>query len=252
MSYISQNVNDYTNRFANLRMHILYSLGYPLTRVELTEQHIDIAIIDALTRYYDRAAYDLDMRIVPVGADNVVPIPQDINPIKIENVIFNASVVDSFTRGMFVAGTEDALGKYVLPQYSWNNLLDQFDMVGYYLFLKRMEDFKDLVGIERHWEILNGKIYLFPVDAELEQIGIVYRRVESDTEVETNVWIKDWALAKAKHMLGTIRSKMSGFTTAGGNIAADGDALKTEAKEEMTALLEQLNGLQKPLPLLQF
>jgi len=249
MSYISQTISDYKDRFQDLRNYILYSLGYPVVRVELTDEFLSIAIIDAVTRYYSRAAHDVNFVVVDVDdSDRTAEIPSDIKSSMIEEVVFPIEVIDAYSRGIFAGTTEDILGKFVIPQEGWHNILDNFDMVGYYLFLQRMEDFRKLVGIDQHWDITNGKIYCYPADANIEKVGIVYKAQKSDLSLETTNWIKDWALAKTKHMLGTIRGKMSAFQTAGGNIAADGDALKAEAKEEMRELTEKLNGLQKPLP----
>lgn len=253
MSYISQKIGDYDTRYTDLKNHILMSLGWPVVRIELTDNHINLAIIDAITRYYDRAAHDLDMRVVEVNHnDNTVTVPEDIRISRIENVVFPLELVDTFARGMMVTGTEDALGKYIIPSPTWNKVLEGFDMIGYYMFLMKLEDFKKIVGMDRHWDMVNEKIHLYPADFDYTEVGIVYKSVKSDIDYENTVWIKDWALAKAKHMLGSIRAKMSGFQTAGGNISADGEALKTEAKEEMAALETKLDQLQKPLPFMQF
>ena len=249
--YVSQVISDYNDRFSNIKDFVLYSLGWPVIKVELTPEALNIAIMDAVTKYYDRAAMPLAMRLVTVEDGNVVTIPTDIKPSKIENVIFPEEIVDSFSRAMMVTGTEDALGKYVIPLQSWDSLLQNFDMVGYMMFLMRLEDFKKLVGIDRTWDIANGKLHLYPVAARMQQCGIVYKDNMSDEEMESEIWVRNWALAKAKHMLGTIRSRMSGFQVGGGNIGVDGDALKAEAKEEMGALEEELRGLQKPLPIMQ-
>ena len=251
MSYISQHIDDYNDRFADTREYILYSLGWPVVEVHLTNEHLSMAIMDAVSKYYDRAASDLTITVADVEPGNEVTIPSTIKGSKIENVIFPGEVIDNFARGMFVAGTEDAFGKYVIPQQSWTNILDNFDMVGYYMFLRRMEDFKKLVGIDRHWDIVNGKIQVYPATASITKIGIVSKAEFSDESLETSEWVKEWSLAKAKHVLGTIRSRMSGFTVAGGNIATDGEAMRTEANEEMNQLKEKLANLQKPLPFMQ-
>ena len=123
--------------------------------------------------------------------------------------------------------------------------------MSYYLFTQRLEDFKKLVGIDRSWEIMNGQIHLFPASATFEQVGILYRRIPEDAELEAEQWIKEYALAKAKHILGTVRGKMSGFQATGGNFSGDAAELKAEAKEEMTALRTELDLLQRPLGILQ-
>jgi hypothetical protein len=52
--YISQNVKFkiYQNRFENIKNYILYNLGYPVIRVELTEQHFLLSIIEAVGLFY--------------------------------------------------------------------------------------------------------------------------------------------------------------------------------------------------------
>jgi hypothetical protein len=252
MSYISQSLADYNNRFKDLKDYILYSLGWPVVRVELVPEHLNLAIMDAVTLYYDKAANDVDCVIVSAINDGIVDIPEGIKPQMIENVIFQQNLIDGFAKGMYISGTEDALGKYVLPFQSWQTILDNFDMVGYYSYLMRLEDFKKALGIDRTWDIMNGKIYLYPRDVQHDRVGIVYKSTFSDEILETEWWIKEYSLARAKFLLGMIRRKMSGFQTAGGNIANDGADLVNEAKEEMTVLKEKLDKLQKPLPILQF
>lgn len=249
MPFVSQTIDDYDERFSNLRNHILYSLGWPMVRVELTDESLSVAIIDAITRFYDRAAMDVACEYASVEAGNVVTIPSTIKGSMIENVIFPMETIDSYSKN--ILSLRDVVGYEVIPLSDWSSMLDRFDMVGYYLYLKRIEDFKKIVGITHHWDIVNGQIYLYPGDATIEEIGIVYKAEASDEGYEGTNWVKDWATAKAKHMLGTARSKMSGFTTAGGNISADGETMRSEGKEEMAALAESLNLLQKPMPFLQ-
>jgi len=249
MPYISQNTADYENRFATVREYVLFNLGYPVVRVELTEKHLTIAIIDAITKYYDRAAHDFASEKISVNDDGTVDIPADVKSSMIQDVVFPMSTIDSYSKNIFAL--EDVVGYEVIPMQDWSSILSDFDMAGYYMYLKHLEDFKKIAGIDRHWDITNGKIYLYPADAAYTEVGIIYKAVKDDSSYETSTWIKEWALARSKYMLGTIRRKMSGFQTAGGNIAADGEALVSEAQERMRELSEQLNQLQKPLPFLQ-
>jgi len=57
-------------------------------------------------------------------------------------------------------------------------------------------------------------------------------------------FIYRFCLAKAKMILGTIRSKYSTYPTAGGTITMDGDQLKSEAKEELAALDVEIDDSQ--------
>ena len=53
-------------------------------------------------------------------------------------------------------------------------------------------------------------------------------------------WIRKFALALAKELLGIIRSKYAAIPIPGGEVIMDGDALKAEGREDKTTLLEEL------------
>ena len=53
-------------------------------------------------------------------------------------------------------------------------------------------------------------------------------------------WIRKYTSALAKELLGIIRSKYSSMPIPDGEVSLDGDALKTEGREEKTQLLEEL------------
>jgi hypothetical protein len=253
MSHVNLRVDapEYKGKFQAIKDYILFSLGWPMVRVELEDRHLTLAIIDAITLWYKKAGYiEYNYRIaIPNG--NIVPIPADIRPVTIRDILFNPQLVDSFSRGLVMSGDEDELGKYVFPMQGFNNLLANFDMVGYYMFTQRLDDFRKIVGIDRWWDIMNGQIHLYPAAASFPEIAIVYRALPEEAEIESENWIREYALAKAKHMLATVRGKLTGFQVAGGNLSGDADTLRSEAKEEMAALRTELDSLQRPLPLLQ-
>lgn len=248
MSYINQDILDgsYKNSYNNIKNHILYSLGYPLVRIELTEEHLILAIVEAISHQYDNAADDKDLRIVPVEEDNTVTIPSDIYEERIEDIIFPTTALDSFSRGL---GLPIGEGEGSIFAYgTQRDILDNFDLASYLLYCQRLGDIRDALCIEKYWEKINDRIILYPRQAEYDRVGILYKGLRGEKQYEQDPWIKAYALARAKHILGTIRSKMSGYQAANANIAQDGEALKSEAKEEMTALMEELNKNQAPMP----
>jgi len=101
------------------------------------------------------------------------------------------------------------------------------------------------------WEVVNNQIHLFPINQAFDYVGILTKGQLTEDEAEEQIWIKKYALARAKMMLGTVRSKFSGVNSAGNNLAADGESLKSEAKEEIEKLETQLYGMQRPLPIMQ-
>ena len=54
-------------------------------------------------------------------------------------------------------------------------------------------------------------------------------------------WIKKYTLALSKELLGIIRSKYASMPLPNGEVSLDGEALKSEGREEKANLLEELN-----------
>lgn len=260
--YINQDINNYINRFNNLRSWILYNLGYPLIRVELTQEHLTMAILDAITVYHKYMAIDYNFITVP-ATENPMDIPNDplsnpigpINKEMIVDIIYPASFFDSLGAGLVAGGYVGEFEGSVLPIFGYAdgmlNVIKNFDLTKYYAYLQKLEDIKHIVGLEKVWEIVNNKIQIFPTHIQLEYIGILYKGRLTDAEIEEQDWIKKYALARAKIILGTIRSKLSGINAANMNLGADGEALKSEGKEEITALEEFIRQSGRPMPFLQ-
>jgi len=68
-----------------------------------------------------------------------------------------------------------------------------------------------------------------------------YKFIEySSINAHGRQWIRNYTLALSKELLGIIRSKYANMPIPGGEVALDGDALKTEGREEKMQLTEQL------------
>lgn len=68
---------------------------------------------------------------------------------------------------------------------------------------------------------------------------------------EVNSWMKDYALAHAKEILGRIRSKYDRYVSPGGGVSLDGQALLAESQQEKERLRESLRsnyGIDHLLP----
>jgi hypothetical protein len=68
-------------------------------------------------------------------------------------------------------------------------------------------------------------------------IGILCGKLLGPDEIENDDWLRDYSVAYAKMLLGTIRRKFSGFSAGGGASTNDGDTLITEGKTEMAELI---------------
>ena len=240
------------NELNDFKQYILRQLGWPLIRVEITHDQLTDCILDAVQLFHDFAALDYAIEEVSGFGGNTVTIPNHIQPKHIVEIIFERDYYDSLSAGMAATGFEETLGG-VLP-YSLSgrsSFLHDFDIAGYYLYLQHMEDFKKVLGIKRHFEIIGGEIKLFPANLKYRKIGILYKPMLDEKGSSQYTWIKQYAVAKAKIIVGTIRSKLGGFSSTGTNIAVDGDALKSEGREDINRLEEELKFLGPPMPFIQ-
>jgi len=62
-------------------------------------------------------------------------------------------------------------------------------------------------------------------------------------------WIRKYALALAKELLGIIRSKYASMPLPNGEVSLDGEGLKAEGREEKSLLLEELNNFLEAVSL---
>jgi len=121
------------------------------------------------------------------------------------------------------------------------------------------------------FELVNNKIRIFPLPKDSDAGGKIYfhyykRNDRNDVTISkttgkvsdpsnipykfityTNInsmgrnWIRKYTLALAKELLGIIRSKYASLPLPNGEVSMDGDALKSEGREEKANLSEELN-----------
>jgi len=146
----------------------------------------------------------------------------------------------------------------------------QFVMMPIYEDLLRIQqiEFNDQFRKSAHtFNIVNNKLQIFPIPESDKRINFEYQvvkdRREDSTIILPNVvsdysnigysfaqysnindvgkqWIRKYALALAKEMLGAIREKYNTVPIPGSEVSLDGAALRAEAQTEKDNLIEQL------------
>jgi hypothetical protein len=241
--------NPYWKEFVFLKGYIMQSLGSPIVRVELTERMLHQAIHDAIHQYmkYDERTNEFSIEIVNT-ANNIAEIPPGIDASLIRDVLFEE------TTNIF--GFFTPLDEGIVASFPLRSILDFsggfFDLSQYYMARQNLETANDILGRTRGWEIINGKINVFPSMKDSSRIAIVYGKVLDPQKFEEDEWVRSYSVASAKVMLGNIRRKLSGFTAAGGAATTDGGDLIGEGKTEMAELIESLKMGRPSLPFLQF
>lgn len=246
---VDQDVHNpkYGKAFQGLKNYILYNLGWPLIKIELTDEHLTVCCIEAVQKFYHYDAHDYGLEVVNVDDNNIVKIPSHISKRNIVDVIFEG---DSINQG--IGGLDSSTMKlgFVFPSDVQDSLLAEFDVAKYYLYLQELEDIKKVLQIHRHWDIVNDEIVLHPQEADFTQVGILYGKVPELKDCEQEPWIKKYSLGLAKIILGNVRRKLTSLQ-AGGSLQLDGAEQVSEGQAMVDKLDEELMTRMRPLPLMQ-
>jgi len=227
-----------------LKSYILRKMGSDLIVVEITDAQLDDCINDAteiFSKYanisQDFLLLNLDLYVQGQG----IQLPNNVLGLfSIEQSgigqMGNANQIFSIKHMMFGA---DAL----IPRgnSAW---------VGYEVAMQYVDFIKYMTGkgYDFEYNYYTKMLKLFPdpkteVDHGYIIIGVNTIREEDNMMGED--WVKKYALAQAKILVGTVRSKYGNVQLLGGGNVV-GEDLKTEGKEEAKELMEILQKSESP------
>ena len=239
----------WNNNWNELRDYILYSLGYPIIRIELTQTHLNLAIRNAVSAYLAWEALDIYSAKMQYDADGYVI---DDPNIIIETALIHDVVFEGGQFFGFFGSTLPMEGMYLGINQPF--LLADFDLVYYWQQRSKLEDMNQLLNLQKTWEILDGKIKVYPLNRSASggNIAVLYCPVPSPSILEQDNCIQEMSVAEAKIMLGTIRGKFSSYTVGGSGTQTDGETIKNDGKEDKRILLEEIKSRRRPLSMSQF
>lgn len=220
---------------------IILRLGGQMIDIELDPEHLNLAIDKALEKYRqrsenaveesfislnlitDQTTYKLPDQVIEVrdiyrrGTGTIATNGNDIEP-------FGAQFLNTYLLASGRSGglaTFDALAQHreTLGRLFGAEYLFTWNHVTHTLFLHRRVKAPDVVFLHA---------YNYRPEAELF----------ADTYAKP--WLKDFALAHAKMMLGEARSKFNTIAGPQGGTTLNGDALKAEAQAELDRLDQDL------------
>lgn len=238
-----------------LKQYILRKLGAPLITVELTNDQLTDAINDATELFSKYVNLNQEFQILSLSGyvtDNSDPT---INGIKLPDKTIGIFSIDPYepnTTNVF--GFTGMGGGLIYSMYT----TQMYGMIGSNGFYNdsgfsfgtqaNISNFKALArvmtgkGYDFNFDPRTKYLTLYPQPDKCERLdhsiilGIHY--VSPEENMYGEHFIKNYALAKAKEMLGLIRKKYSGVTLPGGGTvdASIGD----EGREEVKRLEEEL------------
>lgn len=241
-----ENQIGYTNR-QDLIRELRLRLADNIVDVELDREHYDVAIDLALNKYrqLSSGAYEesvMFIRTLPGVTEYTLP----------------AEVIDVqrlYRRGV---GTNSGSGSNFDPfDVAFNNMyLLNAGQIGGIATFDFFSQYKETIGrvfgsqYNFIWNRNSKKLQILRNVNIDEDVGVgVYNFVPEMVllrDIYASPWLASYALAQCKKMLGEARSKyQSGLPGAGGGIILNGEQLKSEAENEVAALLESIHNMEE-------
>lgn len=222
------------------RDYIVNKLGYPLLTIELTETQLNLCIDEALEIFSKYAYQDEEFYAVNLsGYSNGISLSG-------RNIAGITNIYDSYTT---------TLGNMSQP-FSNINIISQMgafpDMtqimgdggwISYELLMQKMDLTKMMSGggLDFIYNPRDQILKLIPDPSVTNMTGYVILHCKTINNDDMNMgeyWVKNYALAEAKILLGTIRSKFEGVQLLGGGTI--NTSIKDDGKEERDKLLEEI------------
>jgi len=220
-------------------------LGGGMVDVELDPVHYETALDKALSRYRQRNENSTEESyfFMPTIVDqNTYTLPKEILEVR---RIFRRSI-GSRTGG----GDGGSIFEPFNLAYTNTYLLASSNLGGLATY-DFFSQFQELVGrmfgsfIEFNWNRTRHILTILQRPRAEETLLLECYNYRPDDQLLSdymgNVWIKDYALAMCKMMLGEARSKFATIAGPQGGGQLNGDALKAEAQAEMEKLEQEIS-----------
>ena len=220
--------------------YIYAMLGGGMVDVELDPIHYETAIENALSKFRQRSDNSVEESylFMPTIVDqNEYILPNEVIEVR---QIFRRSI-GSRTGG----GDGGTVFEPFNMAYTNTYLLSSSNMGGLATY-NAFASYQELVGrmfgsfIEFNWNTTTKKLTVLQRPRAEEELLLYVYNYRPDSQLFDDYlakqWIKDYALAKCKYMLGEARSKFATIAGPQGGSALNGDALKAEAQAEMEKL----------------
>jgi len=239
--------------FSSLYNYVRSMLGAPITPVELTDEQLGNILMEALAEYNRWRNFEQNIVYmdIPVSSPNEgYDIPPEVGPV--------SNIIDIIVRprlpfGYLAADADMANALYL--QY----FFQRYGRPGhagflsdYYIAISMLRDTSLVTGTEFRWEIVNRKIFVYPVPVQsLLKIGIIYKTPLNMDVINNDMLIRRYCVAKAKILLGTMRSTFGGVIPAGSeNITLAYSELIQQGQKELDDVKMEMKAQAEPVPLL--
>lgn len=228
-----------------LMKQIELGLGAQMVEVELDVDHLNLAItmgIQKLRQSSDGANLEKDIFLHITRDITEYTLPEEVQEVR---RLYRRGVGAYTNGGINFDPVDAAFYNIYLLQPNRSGGLATWDM--YNQFLETTERvFASQINFT--WDVNQHKLTIIRRPTADEEVSVrVYVRKSDDDIINdpyTGPWLRSYATAMAKYMLGEARDKFpSGFPGPNGNVMFNGATIKTEAQAEIEKLETQLKNL---------
>lgn len=239
--------NPRNNLIENVKRHLGGGAdGAGMIELELDPEHYDAAVNFAIDNIYELSSGGVEEQFVPLTIEpsvNQYQLPQQVLQVKkvhrrsLTHATGTGSEFDPFDAAFKNAYLLDS-GR-VGGASTWD-FFSQFQETIQRVFVGEM----DFI-----WHVGSKKLELVRSPRGRENVILTAYVMKSEDDLLTNPhtkpWIREWAVAECKEMLGQARNLYaSGFAGPTGNITLNGDQLLNEAQSEKERLRSELSNLR--------
>lgn len=238
-------MNELTSRAIIIR-DIQLKLGGGIVDLELDPEHYDYAINAALGRYRQRSQNAMEESFVflDLQKDNAVyTLPNEVQEVRAVYRRNAATVAGAtidpfsmaFTNNIYLIQNPGQLGG------TGAGMLATYDFATQYQELVGRMFGRDMLFT---WDTATKKLTLHRRIIGNEQVALhAYNTRPEDilfSDPYARPWLRDYAVAQCKMIMGEARSKFGSIAGPQGGITMNGDALKSEASAELERLETEL------------
>lgn len=227
---------------------IQLKLGYGIIDLELDPEHYDYAVRSAFDRYRQRSGNALEESFLFLDLQPEVQAYQMPSEVQIVRSIYRRTIGGSaggaaidpfslaFTNNIYMIQNPGGLGGGGAGSLATYDFAMQFQelagrMFGRDVLFTYDNSTKKLVLERRFGAVESVLIHIYNQRPEDVILGDIYAKP----------WIRDWAVAVCKQIMGEARAKFSGgLGGPQGGVSLNGDQMKSEAKEEFERLENEI------------
>lgn len=221
--------------------------GSPIISMEVTDEQMKLFLKEALAYYKRFKADDINQYTCQLKGDwqNGYEIPAVIESQKdIVDIIFRPIFPITFYGADFIANGSENIFSLTLAQSLFGGRGGTKQSSGitqdYYISLMGMQDFRQTLGLNPTWEIMNNRIYIFPSQvSRFTNVSIRYKAPLSEEECLKDPDMIKYVHGKCLMTMGNIRGQYGSNLTAGeAQLTFNSDALYERGKAFVDEVLE--------------